>query len=251
MYIMDAIRIISLNVLYEPKIAESSPYHFFRRWPAIQNTIRQADVVNLQEVHESFMPAVEQFATSAGYLIAECLYHKLRRMHLVTLVKSSLGLASSASYGAVGTFSKMLSVTVGRYTIFNVHLPLDINVVGERMVATKAFLTIASETVGAVLVGDWNTLPGRGDIAQLEFARNLRGKLITWAFGDGVPRSTYWGFPHENESIQGYNEPTILDHAYAGPDIDVILAECRHEFIEVDGVRMGISDHMPCHVYVR
>jgi hypothetical protein len=31
----------------------------------------------------------------------------------------------------------------------------------------------------------------------------------------------------------------------------VLAAECRHRFIEVGGVRMGLSDHMPCHVHVR
>jgi endonuclease/exonuclease/phosphatase family metal-dependent hydrolase len=246
------ITIVSLNILYDPKIDENSPHHFGHRWAAIQEEIKGADIVSLQEVHTGFLERVAEYAKGHGYELLHCLYHVPRQTHLATLVRSPL-YVSHAVHSAPGTYSKALSVMIEHegqsYTVFNVHLPLDIKVVGERLAATKAFLKAAAATRNAVLIGDWNTLPGRGDAQQFEVARAY-GELVPWAFG-GAPPATFWGFPNEAEELRGYGTPTILDHLFVTPGIEVALAECRHRFVEVDGQRMGISDHMPCHAHLR
>lgn len=78
----DPLKLVSLNVLHEPKIAADSPYHFTRRWPAIQEEIRGSDVVLLQEVHEGFLPAIGAFAGANGYVLADGAYHTVRKTHL-------------------------------------------------------------------------------------------------------------------------------------------------------------------------
>jgi endonuclease/exonuclease/phosphatase family metal-dependent hydrolase len=242
--------VVSLNVTYEPKIEEASPYHFFNRWPAIQGEISGADVIHLQEVHVSFLPLVKEFADREGYTMVECLYHTLRQMHLVTLVNEGQ-YVSHAVHSAKGTYSKALAVRVawGNRTLFNVHLPLDIKNVGERMAATRAFVGAAADIKNALVLGDWNTLPGRGDSEQLEFAQEI-GTIVDWDFG-AAPKTTFWGYPHEEEHLRKYNSPAVLDRLWIGPrcEFKVTTAKCCHVFVE--GGEMAIADHFPLHVHLR
>jgi endonuclease/exonuclease/phosphatase family metal-dependent hydrolase len=245
-------KIVSLNVLYDPRIATESPHHFTNRWALIQEELQGADLILLQEVHVDFLPLVSEFADKSGYLLVHHLCHVPRQVHLATLIRRAQYL-SHAVHHAPGTFSKALSATIDDggaiYTIFNVHLPLDIKGTGERMAATSAFVRAAALTRNSVLIGDWNALPGNGDASQLECASSF-GVVVPWDFL-GFPPSTYWGFPQEKEELRGYSTFAILDRVYANRGVDVALAECRHKFVEIGGARMGISDHMPCHVHLR
>jgi endonuclease/exonuclease/phosphatase family metal-dependent hydrolase len=240
-------QLVSLCVTYEPKIEESSPYHFFQRWPAIQKEIRGADVIHLQEVHTSFLPLVEEFAQREEYIMLQCLYHVPRQTILVTLLRGPLYM-SHAVHAAPDTYAKALSTTVRwrdtNCTLFNMHLPLDIKCVGERMAATRAFVEAAAAIENSIILGDWNTLPGRYDVGQLEFART-KGEVVPWDFG-GAPETTFWGYPHEEERLQGYNESAILDRLWIGPrrGFKVTAAVCQHVFIG----DMAIADHFPCRV---
>ncbi len=265
---MDRLTIVTLNVCYDPRIEITSPYHFNQRWPHIQANIQshaQGDtqstvVIALQEVHTDFLEKIHEFATLHNYTAITCLYHEPRQTHLVTLVQTARYI-SSGTHSAPGTSSKMVSVLIelpsytteggDHYeeiycTVFNVHFPLDIYNTGERLRATKTFLRTMTNTNQPILVGDWNTLPNLGGFDQLDMAAEM-GTLVKWSFPQDAPRSTFWGYPHETDKeLHGFNSPTVLDHLLVGRGIGIVRAECKHIFIDIEGIHMMLSDHALC-----
>ncbi len=256
--------IVTLNVLYDSRIALDDPHNFAYRWPIIAETINTADVIALQEVHVGFITIIAEFAVRNGYTMNSCIVHAIRQVHLVTLVRTPM-YVGCAVHSAPNTYSKALAVTVrggendtsgpSAYdtysTIFNVHLPLDIQVAGERLVATRAFITAASQVKHSIIIGDWNTLSGRGDDAQLEAVTTAGMKIVDWKFVKDAPHATYWGYHFESPQLRGFNTPTILDRMAVGRDITVISATCKHIFIKVNDIEMAISDHFPCRARVQ
>ena len=240
--------VVSLNVAYDPRVDEQDVYHFNLRWPAIQEEVHAAEVILFQEVHEDWLPRTRAFAAELGHKHFQQLYHTTRMTYLVTLVKAGL-YSSHAVHQAPGTYTTSLAVTVMKnqefLTLFNVHLPLDLKVTGERLASTVGFINVAS-TDKSVILGDWNTLPGMGDTEQLELAGKC-GRVVPWTF-EGGPETTVWGYPAEATPYQQYNTPSVLDRLFVHGDQEVLSAVCRHKFIQVGGQEMAISDHLPCHV---
>jgi len=244
----DTLAVSSLNVAYDPRIEDGSPFHFHHRWPAIQDELRHGEVILLQEVHEDWLPKTRAFAAALGCRHFEQMYHTYRKTYLVTLVRFEL-YSSHAVHQAPNTYTTSLAVTVqkngDRLTLFNVHLPLDLKMAGERMASTTGFLNVASADKSAIL-GDWNTLPGKGDSEQLQAAGDC-GRIIPWDF-DGAPETTVWGYPIEDPRYQQYTTLSVLDRLFVHGPTEVLSAVCHHKFIEVGGAQMALSDHLPCHV---
>lgn len=246
-----AARIVSLNLLYDPRITADHFYHFSTRWPRIVEWLAREGApftaICLQEVHVDFLPTVDAYAEQEGLVAPRVLYHTPRQCYLVTLVPREI-YVQHCVHAHADLYPKALTVhvSVGGITIpvTNVHLPLDAKVEGPRLKATEVFARAAAQSKRAVMVGDWNTLPGRGDAEQLTAARMLL-RVVGWEFDDGV-ESTYWGYPHETEDLQAYAAPAVLDRLAVGASVDVTSAVCRKVFVELGGARVAISDHFPC-----
>ncbi len=232
--------IVSLNVLNDPRIAPDSPHHFFQRWPRIRQVIGRADVVALQEVHETFLGTIEEYADESGMRMTSALYHTVRSTHLVTLVPKDWYQGHDVSYYP-DTYTATLSVSVGGHRVTNVHLPLDARDAGERRAATRAVVG-RNGGPSSIVIGDWNTLPGLGDDNQLSSATEQGMRMVDWKIV-GEVEATAYGFPHEAPCFQKFTNPAILDRAAVGNDVNLVLAECRHDF-GPDG--WPVSDHFPC-----
>lgn len=243
---------VTLNVLFDPRIPESSPEHFFQRWPHTCTLFEQKNVqvITLQEVHEEFVDTVEKFARRTGFKSAKRLYHTIRNTYLMTMWRCELDCVSMGSYESFGHHSKMLVVNLawkGRILSFcNVHLPLGLKNAQERIIATQDFLRTAAMSTSFIFVGDWNTLPGRSDTEQLHVAEQV-GRLVPWKFPATLEsETTFYGFSHESVEYQGYNAPSVLDRLCVASGLQVRNAVCEHHFCEIGGRNIPISDHFPC-----
>lgn len=246
----DGLRLCSLNVLYDPRISEDSDYHFSKRWPHIEDVIRDCHVVFLQEVHQGFLPTVSDFAKKEGYSMKNTTYHTIRNTDLVILYNDQCHLNFDSVVSLPGCYSKSLHVNVTYnnivYNLYNVHFPLDAQCKGERLAATKGFSKMVLNAPRSIMVGDFNVLPKKHGEVQVDILSKEGGaKLIPWQFYNTEHETTFWGFPYEIEALREYNAPAVLDRAYATTDLTVSHAICSHIFINKD---MAISDHMPCFI---
>lgn len=237
--------IVSLNVLNDPRIAPDSPRHFSARWPRIRQVLDTADVAALQEVHQSFLPVIAEYAEGRDMRVASALYHKIRATHLVTLVPKDRYVGHDVSYYGASYTATLTVHLGGGIRVTNVHLPLDARDAGERRATTREVVA-RSAGPGAIIVGDWNTLPGLGDREQLQAAEDAEMSLVEWTISGDVPTTVY-GFPHEEPRFQGFCSPAVLDRAAVWPDVAVESAVCLQEF-GPDG--FPVSDHFPCRLVV-
>jgi len=252
MELPETLSCVTLNVLFDPRIPSHSPEHFYQRWPHICDLFKQKNVqvITLQEVHEEFLESVDRFAHSTRFKSTRRLYHTIRNTYLVTLWRCELECISMGSYESLGHYSKMLVVNLvwnDRILSFcNVHLPLGASNPQERLIATRDFLRTAAMGGLFIFVGDWNTLPKRGDVEQLDIADQV-GRLVPWKFPDTLEcETTFYGFSHESVEYRGYNKPVVLDRLCVATGLHVWDAVCEHHFCEIGGRTVPISDHMPC-----
>jgi endonuclease/exonuclease/phosphatase family metal-dependent hydrolase len=260
--IIEPIKAMSLNVMFDYSVRET--HDFFKRWPEIQKLIDGIDLVMLQEVHESFLDTVKKFARERCYNLVDHLYHKTRKTYLVTLSSKRCMFRSSYIVHASDTDNQMLVVrgAPGGFPmhIGNVHLPFDSKCTGKRIKATEIFLEHAVACDDSIVIGDWNTLPGRGDKDQLKIAADL-GEIVPWTMVDNLDveplnkemvQSTFYGFPREKSEYRGFSSPVVFDHLWIPSDQNyskrfrIKKAMCLHKFITVDEIQMAISDHFPC-----
>lgn len=247
---------IILNIFYDNRPMPEE-WTFDKRWPRIVDYFLQKNspIICLQEVHESFLERVKEFANSNGYIMTSYLYHGIRQCHLVTLVKKDLYLGHFV-INFDNEFNKMLCVTLtfqGKvYTTVNVHLPLDIKNGGERFRVTEKLieLLLSMEIKNLIIGGDWNTIKGLGGEKQLDYARSKLNVLELEFVNnletrDPNENSTFYGSPIEPGFLQEFKGASILDHIATNVS-EPIRGVCN--FIFENGI--PLSDHGAIELYI-
>lgn len=228
------IKILSLNVLFDGRIEEKSEYHFNQRWQHIERFFdeQKSNVILLQEVNIEFLKTIELYSEKNNLFMHKVLYHTPRKCYLVTLSDKDV---KCNIHSIKDEFNKGLSIEYEGFFIMNVHLPLDIKLEGHRLNVSKKLSLLTSKYKNSCMIGDYNMIPKIGDKEQTQ-AIFLSGlKLIK-----PDVKTTFYGFPHENERFQKFNNPAVLDMMATNCDVKSI--KCIQKFIK-EG--LPLSDHFP------
>lgn len=139
------------------------------------------------------------------------------------------------------------------YNLLNVHLPLDIKTARsgakayERVAATALYVRYMEMFDDIIIIGDFNMAPDFADLEKQKAAvrgnMELREPIVLDSDGkEAEVQSTFYGSPNEQERLQGFNSPGLLDRAIVGKYFKSVEFFCSQKFCP-SGV--PISDHFP------
>lgn len=249
------LRIVTLNVMYDPFYDNDHPWHFWQRWETIKETINGADIICLQEVHLAWVDTINEFARDNGYIGNWVPYGGNRRnTHLITMLRpcmisgdKPISAAHKTGTNVRGLITKFTWCEQS-ITLYNVHLPLSLRRSRNRFAATKSVIDTARLDTNAIIIGDWNTIMShRMRQQQIRYAQSY-GTLATWKHVPEAPTSTFYGSPREEQQFRGYTTSVELDQAFVrSHTLNILDAECRHTFVSNE---IAVSDHMPCYVTI-
>jgi len=189
------------------------------------------DIGCFQEVHESYLKDFQNFAKENKLFMFSELYHNIRKCHLVSLCKKEPDSIITISFN--GEYNKGLGVIIDNVLTINVHLPLDIKNVGERIRVTEKFAKFTSNFSKVIILGDYNTLPSKGDDEKHQIMKKYNLKRVN--VGN---EGTFYGYPHEPDSFKGYTSD-ILDHIYHSEALQNEKTKCDQNIFE----SIPLSDH--------
>lgn len=241
-------KIISWNILYDPRIDPKSEQGFEARWPKIQRVLRKmvsgfdrTHVILLQEVHESYLEYIQEFTQEHELMMTSVCYHTIRKCYLVTIAKE---FEFIFHLKPENEFNTALACVIDGLFVLNVHLPLDIKNQGSRLNMTAKLANFVSAHNSSIMMGDYNTIPDLGGKEQLRLIEDLGLKVVRVSDTNGNDvDTTFYGFPHEDPQFQGHNHKVILDHC--ATNCTVISATCYND------IGVDVSDHFPVVVRVQ